>query len=336
MVGAIEDIRTPGDFYLISPGFVDVQMNGYESWDVSVCDTDDLIALDERLAQLGTTNWLGTIVTAPLQQLSSSLQSLHDSWISHRINGFAGVHVEGPFLGKAPGAHNPKWIVPVDNAWLQQLPESVRLVTLAAEQEHAPEAIRVLNDKNICVSLGHSQPTYDQFNAGLLAGARMVTHLFNGMSGVHHREDGLALMALTSDAVVAGLIADMVHCSPAAVALAFRAKPDGSIVLVSDSIAWQSEWATARHVHVENGAPRLPNGTLAGSSSTLAQCIANTVRTAGVPLQSALRAATSAPASVVGLSDAGHITVGKSADVVALDASLSVVKTWRRLPSECA
>lgn len=336
IVRSIETLNSGGEFHLISPGFVDVQMNGFERWDVSVCDTHEMCELDERLAQLGTTSWLATIVTAPLERLSSSLTSLHQSWSSGLVAGLAGVHVEGPFLGDSPGAHNPRWIIPIDESWLKQLPPSVRMITLAPEQQRVVEAIRLLQEMNVCTSLGHSRPTTTQFDACVEAGARMVTHLFNGMSGVHHRDDGLALSALTTDAIATGLIADLVHCSSAAISLAYRAKPAGSVVLVSDSIAWQSQWAISRGVTVSDGAPRLPDGTLAGSSTPLAQCVANTVQKAGVSLEAALRSATSAPAQVVGLSDVGHITVGKGADVVALDASLSVTRTWRRLPSERA
>lgn len=336
VVVSIEPHEGDVDYQLISPGLVDIQMNGFDEWDVSVSDEVQLRQLDECLLQNGTTTWLGTIVTAPLERLSASIARLHSIYATQSVAGFAGVHVEGPFLGQSPGAHNPNWIVPINADWLSELPHSVRLVTLAAEQREASDAITQLLRSNVVTSLGHSQPSRAQFNACVSAGASLVTHLFNGMSGVHHRNDGLALMALTTDAVKAGLIADLVHCSPEAINLAFRAKGENGIVLVSDSVAWKSEWAIHRGVGIVDGSPRLPDGTLAGSSTPLSKCVANAVQSAGVPLEQALRAATSTPADVMKLDSVGRISVGKPADLIAFDDALSVVHTWRRLPSERA
>jgi len=334
--GVIQDISSftgSPQFHLLSPGFVDIQMNGFEQWDVSVCDASALRELDDCLALAGTTSWLGTIVTAPLQRLTDSLHRLQSAFQEHLVAGFRGVHIEGPFLGASPGAHNPQWIIPVDAEWITSLPECVRLLTLAAEQVRAVSATTQLVERGIQVSIGHSQPTSQEFTAVVSAGASLVTHLYNGMSGVHHRNDGLALMTMTNDEVRAGLIADLVHVSARAVELAFRAKGSQGICLVSDSIAWKSEWARHRGVAVVHGAPRLPDGTLAGSSTSLAQCVANVVNHCAVPLEDALRSATSVPADTAGLTDCGHIVQGGQADVVALAEDLSVVSTWRRLPS---
>ncbi len=333
VVTSVQPHSGTAEFHLISPGYVDLQMNGFDQWDVSVSAATELRELDECLSRHGTTSWLGTIVTAPLDKLDDSLESLNQCFTSRTVQGFVGVHVEGPFLGQSPGAHNPKWIVPIEIEWLSNLSHCVRLVTLAAEQGEAARAIQLLKASGVVTSLGHSQPTGTEFQACVDAGASMVTHLFNGMSGVHHRNEGLALMALTTDSVKAGLIADLVHCSPEVINLAFRAKGDDGIVLVSDSVAWKSEWATKRGVAIVDGSPRLPDGTLAGSSTPLSQCVANAVRSAGVPLSQALRAATSTPADLMQIDNIGRITAGKSADVIALNDELSVVRTWRRLPS---
>ena len=159
-----------------------------------------------------------------------------------------------------------------------------------------------------------------------------MTHLYNAMSGVHHRQDGVALSALTDPRVTAGLIADMCHVSAPAVRLAFLAKP-AEIALVSDSIAWNSQWANRMSVEVRDGAPRLPDGTLAGSSTSLAECVRRTVQMAGVDISVALRAATSTPARVVGRTDVGHLVTGRSCDIVAFDRDLHVCATWSRLVS---
>jgi len=320
------------EFELISPGYVDIQMNGFDNVHVASASTEDLLRLDETLVNHGTTSWLGTIVTAPLDKMSASLVSLHESFQSQQVPGFSGIHVEGPFLGNAPGAHQVKHIIACNLEWISQLVPSVRLVTVAPEQTDVIPAIQAMTGRDITVSLGHSRPSKTQFEEAVKAGASMVTHLFNGMSGVHHREPGLAMWALNDERISCGLIADGVHVQSDALALAFRAAGP-RICLVSDSVAWKTSSGPRPGIEIRDGAPRLLDGTLAGSCTPLAECVQRVVRDCGVSLGSALASATSIPADLVGLKDVGRITVGKKADLLALDSELSVLKAWRRLPS---
>ena len=318
---------------LISPGFVDVQMNGFDAVDVASCTRDEFLQMDALLAEAGTTSWLATIVTAPLERLSEVIARL-DGWVRANDTGCAGIHVEGPFLGRAPGAHNPRWIVDVDLDWIASLPSSVRLVTLAPEQTRCIDAVHALRERRIAVSIGHSRCSDAEFTAAVGAGAGMATHVFNGMSGVHHRDEGVALCALTDDRVVAGLIGDGVHVSARAASLVFRAKPAGGVCLVSDSIGWRGPWARKLAVEVRDGAPRLPDGTLAGTSVALAECVQRVVRDSGVSVEAALAAATTTPASLIGYPQTGTIAVGSPADIVCLDEGLHVREVHRRLVSQ--
>ena len=320
------------EFPLISPGFVDLQMNGFDNVHVATASTEDLLRLDQALLNVGTTSWLGTIVTAPLEKMSTSLVSLHESFQSLQVQGFVGIHVEGPFLGKAPGAHPVKHIIACDLDWISQLVPSVRLVTVAPEQDDVVPAIRTMTARNITVSIGHSRPTKLQFNDAVDAGATMVTHLFNGMSGVHHRDPGLAMWALNDERITCGLIADGVHVQTDALSLAFRAA-GSRVCLVSDSVSWNTLTGLRAGIEIRDDAPRLSDGTLAGSCTPLAECVQRVVLECGVLLSSALASATSVPADLVGLAGVGRITVGQKADLLALDSELSVLKAWRRLPS---
>jgi N-acetylglucosamine-6-phosphate deacetylase len=331
-VSSIEEHTGTAEYPLVCPGFVDVQMNGFDDVHVANATTEDLLRLDLALLDRGTTTWLGTIVTAPLEKMTTSLSSLQDSYVTGHVPGFGGVHVEGPFLGEAPGAHPVKHIIACDLDWISQLVPSVRLVTVAPEQTDVIPAIRAMVDRNITVSLGHSRPTKNQFNEAVDAGASMVTHLYNGMSGVHHRDLGLAMWALNDDRVTCGLIADGVHVQTDALALAFRAA-GSRICLVSDSVSWRNHSGPRPGVEIRDGAPRLSDNTLAGSCTTLAECVQRVVGECGVSLKSALASATSVPADLVGLADVGRIKVGQKADLLALDSDLSVLKAWRRLPS---
>ena len=332
LVESVEAHVGATEFPLISPGFVDVQMNGFDNVHVATATTDDLLRLDQALLDRGTTTWLGTIVTAPLEKMSLSLASLHQSFVSDQIPGFAGIHVEGPFLGLAPGAHPVTHIIACDLDWLSRLASSVRLVTVAPEQKDVIPAIRDLCARNITVSLGHSRPTKSQFEDAVEAGASMVTHLFNGMSGVHHRDPGLAMWAMNDDRVSCGLIADGVHVHTDALALAFRAA-GSRICLVSDSVSWKTLSGPRPGIEIRNGAPRLPDDTLAGSCTPLAECVQRVVVECGLSLESALASATSIPADLARLADVGRIRTGQKADLVALGSDLSVLKAWRRLPS---
>ena len=155
----------------------------------------------------------------------------------------------------------------------------------------------------------------------------MVTHLFNAMSGVHHREGGVALWALTEPNLVVGLIADGVHVDPLAVRLAFSAKTAAGVALVTDAVAWNTGGFADRPITVVDGAPRLPDGTLAGSILTMDRAVRTCVE-AGVALEDALVAASRTPARTLGALDRGAIAAGLRADLVVLDTSLHVEETW--------
>ena len=332
IVTSIEPYAGTPDFHLLSPGLIDVQMNGFGSVDASAASQEDFEQLDRDLLTCGTTSWLATIVTAPLDRLSQSLQNI-DDFVSEKATGCLGVHIEGPFLGDAPGAHNPAWIIPFDSEWLASLPSSVALMTVAPEQPNAASFISQLSKAGIVVSIGHTRASFEEFNSAVGAGASMATHLFNGMSGVHHRDDGVALFALNDSRVVAGVIGDLSHVSPHAVKLAFVAKGSAGICLVSDSVAWESEWAQRRGVQLRDGAPRLEDGTLAGSSTPLAKCVQRVVQECEVSLVDALTSATTTPARLLGYPQLGRIIVGQRADVVLFDEQLSVVEARRGLVS---
>ena len=316
------------DHHLLVPGYVDLQMNGFDDVDCADADADNLARLDGMLAQAGTTSYLATLITDDLAAMSRRVERISGAG----LEGCVGIHLEGPFIGSATGAHPRALVAEPDIGWLQSLPGTVRLVTVGIEHERSTDAIRALRARGVIASIGHTRPSREQWDAAVAAGAQMVTHLFNAMSGVHHREFGVALAALTDDRVVTGLIADTHHVQPAAVSVAFAVKPSG-VCLVSDSIAWRAAWAQRAGVRVVNGVPTLGDGTLAGSATPLGECVRNAVTECGVELSTALRAATSVPARLLGRRDIGVIETGMSCDMVACDDSLRVVHTWRRLQS---
>lgn len=335
-ISKIENYLGAPEFHLLSPGFLDLQMNGFDAVDISDATVEQLIDLDNQLLALGTTHWLATVITAPLDRLEQRVRFLDDVCRSGRVPGLVGIHIEGPFLGRAPGAHNTEWIVPIDMEWLHRLPDSVRLITIAPEQEQAIAATSYLVGRGIAVSMGHTRPSATEMELMIVAGANMVTHLYNGMSGVHHRDTGMALRALVDPRISTGLIADMAHVSPDAVRLAFAAKGGDGVCLVSDTVAWNTERAKRRGIQIVNGSPQLVDGTLAGSSTSLSQCVQRSVDVAGVGLEDALKAATVTPSRLLQHPEYSRVAEGDSANLVAMNDALCVTGAWRALVSHRA
>lgn len=311
--GRIVDVVAGGDEpapFTLAPGFIDVQCNGIGAVDVAAADGDDWTTLDDALLAHGVVAWCPTLVTAPLDTYAAPLARIAAAQTRSAI---LGAHLEGPFLGGAPGAHPVDLLREFDREWLDALPDIVRLVTIAPELDNAAAAVKLLSARGVVVSLGHSTATYEQTLAAVEAGASMVTHLFNGMGALHHRQPGLLGAALSDPRIYCGLIADLVHVHPAAIALAFAAKGAARIALVTDAIA---------------GKTRLADGTLAGSHLSMDEAVANVVMSCGVSLEDAVRAASTTPAELLGQHDRGRIEPGARADFVALDGDLRCVGTW--------
>jgi N-acetylglucosamine-6-phosphate deacetylase len=311
------------------PGFVDLQVNGIGDVDVAQARGADWDRLDQLLLAQGVTTWCPTLVTMPLDRYERPLARVADAMARPPAPRptIAGAHLEGPFLGRSPGAHPRSLIVPVDLEWLAALPPHVAVVTLAAEQPEAVEATRLLTRSGRLVSIGHTQCSEQEFDACVAAGARLTTHLFNGMSGVHHRDPGVAVFAMTNPSVSASLIADGVHVHHRVLHLAAAALGVDRTVLVTDAVAWQAGSVGDIGMALRDGAPRLPDGTLAGSAVTMDAAVRHCIA-AGIPDEHALVAASTNPARLLGLHDRGVIEVGRRADLVGLVDGVEIEQVW--------
>jgi N-acetylglucosamine-6-phosphate deacetylase len=308
---------------LLSPGFVDLQVNGTGAVDFATASVEQVVAAIDTLVARGTTGLLLTICSAPLDTYDVMLERAARVR-AVRADVVVGVHLEGPFLGGAPGAHPPSVLRPADLGFLQHVldtyPGLVRVVTLAPETDPGFAATRALSQGGVVVALGHSTVDFDGARAAADAGARMVTHLFNGMGALHHRRPGLAGAALDDARLVPSIIADLVHVHPALVRLALQARAD--TVLVTDAVA------TEPPVVERDGAAYLADGTLAGSTLTMDAVVQNVVAI-GVPVARAVRHAAANPARILGATDRGRVAPGARADLVALDpTTLEVRAVW--------
>lgn len=308
---------------LLAPGFVDLQVNGTGAVDFASADAAEIVDAVDGLVRGGTTGLLLTICSAPLPDYTVMLDTAA-AVRAHRPDSVLGVHLEGPFLGGAPGAHPLAVLRPADLDFLRGVLEDfgdlVRLVTLAPEADPGFAATRLLAERGVVVSLGHSTVDLAGARAAADAGARMVTHLFNGMGPLHHRAPGLAGAAFDDERLVPSVIADFVHVHPVMVRLALRARPEA--VLVTDAVA------AAGAVTERDGAAYLPDGTLAGSVLTMDRAVQNAAST-GVPHAAAIRHATANPARVLGAAERGRVAPGARADLLALDPdTLAVRSVW--------
>lgn len=316
----------------IAPGFIDLQVNGGFGAEVGD-DPEAIRALAARLPETGVTAFLPTIITSPPERYPKAIAAFA---ASRAVSGARplGLHVEGPLLSpRRHGAHRRDLIETADPRVLETFDgDVVRLVTLAPERPDAPACIRGLVERRILVSLGHTDATYEQFVAGVAAGARMATHLYNAMSPFEHRAPGAVGAALLDDRVTVGLIADGVHTHPASLKLAVRAKGATRIALVTDMMAAAGMPPGAymlggQPVRVDEGSARLADGRLAGSLLTMDQAVRNMTRWTDATMADALRMASAVPAHLLGREDMGRIRIGNAADLVLLDARLCVQAT---------
>jgi N-acetylglucosamine-6-phosphate deacetylase len=291
-------------------------------------------ALAAALPATGVTAFLPTLVTREPEAYRRARHAFAEARGAAGAR-MLGLHLEGPFITPSRGgAHRRDLILEIDHHLTDELLDGadVRLVTLAPERPGALELIANLRARGVVVSLGHTDATFDQFIAGIDAGATMTTHLFNGMSLFHHRAPGAVGATLTDERVVAGIIADGVHAHFAALNLALRAKGPDRLVLVTDAVAaagcGAGTFSLAGEAVVSDGAAaRLADGTLAGSTLTMDHAVRNMLTFTGAQLEDALTMATETPARVLGLPGAGRLQVGGDADLVLWDNAMEVAMT---------
>jgi N-acetylglucosamine-6-phosphate deacetylase len=345
-VGEGEPPRTPDeqlDHGVLAPGFVDLQVNGYYGAEFDAVDETEWRMVAERLPHTGTTAFVPTFITAPLPQLAGTLKAAAhliehlDPTAGHaRI---LGVHLEGPFINPIRGgAHNPDWMTDPTPEAVSSLLDAAQghltIITLAPERPGALAAIRELTRRGVLVSVGHSDARAGQVAEAAGAGARMVTHLFNGQRPLHHREPGVVGQALADHRLTSGLIADFRHVAAPVTAIAFAAAP-GRIALVTDAAASAGMppgpymlGGQPIELPAGDGVPPVrPDGTLAGSALRMDVAVSNMV-SVGVSLPAAVAAASRVPADLIGRSDLGRIAPGARADLTWLGPGLRAEATW--------
>ncbi|NDL57444.1 N-acetylglucosamine-6-phosphate deacetylase [Phytoactinopolyspora mesophila] len=321
----------------VGPGFIDLHIHGGGGHEIMEGREDALAGVSFFLARHGTTAFLPTTYTASREDTLHVLKIIAAQQGS--VDGGAtvlGAHMEGPYISRRRrGAHRQQYIREADWEELDAFLATgvVRLMAVAPEQPGNAGLVAALRDRGVAVSAGHTDATFEDMLAAADAGVSQVTHVFNGMRGVHHREPGAAGAALLLDQISCELIADGIHVDPAVLRLVRQAKGRRGVILVSDAgkaagLADGEYIRAGRKMTVRDGAMRMADGTISSSTSTLdvglrTYCAAN-----DLPFDAAWDSVSRNAAEAIGVADRkGTLEPGKDADVVMLDDDGRVAAT---------
>ncbi|WP_168188771.1 N-acetylglucosamine-6-phosphate deacetylase [Thermoflavimicrobium daqui] len=322
--------------HFICPGFIDVHIHGNAGFDVMDATPKALHEITQSLSRYGVTGFLATTMTAPMKYIHRALQNIISfQETANEFTQVLGIHLEGPWINKKhKGAQKEEDIIDptleqIEDIW-KITGDQLKFVTIAPEISGALEAIKVLTNKGVICSIGHTDATLEDVNQAAQCGATHFTHLYNAMRGLHHREVGVVGAAFTKEEMTCEIIADFVHSHPKAVELAYRIKGRDKLLLISDGMRAvgmrDGKYELGgQTVLVQKCIARLEDGTLAGSTLTLDRAVKNLIEGLQTPITDAIYMASTAPAQKLGISATkGSLEVGKDADLVILSNTFDV------------
>lgn len=332
--GTVGRVDVAGDWLV--PGFIDLHGHGGggHSYDD---DAGEIMAAVATHRTHGTTRSVLSLVANPLAQLRASLGVIAE--LTEIDPTILGSHLEGPFLAEGRrGAHNPAYLRSPQPYELEELigasRETLRQLTIAPELPGALEAVDVLVEAGVAVAIGHTEADFDLAQEAFDRGARILTHAFNAMNGIHHRAPGPLVAAFEDERVTIELILDGLHVHPDVAGMAFRSAP-GRVALITDAMAAAGAsdgdyQLGTLNVTVRNGLAVLRGtDTIAGSTLTQDVALRTAIEDAGVHPVEAIGALTAVPARALGLEHRlGRLAPGYAADAVILDSGLHVQRVW--------
>jgi len=323
------------------PGLIDIHVHGGYGIAFGLGNLgEELKKYSEWVTHFGETGFVITIIGPDpdfiLRTIRAYVPLLEEDYLGAQP---LGLHLEGPFINpQKHGAFNPAWIrqpsLKEMGAYLDAGKGWIRHVSLAPEMEGADKIAELLSDSGVQAALAHSDADYETASRALRGKFTHVTHTFNAQSPLHHRQPGVVGAVLNSEEVSAELIADGVHVHPAAMQILKRCLGTERIVLITDASpgAGLSDGIytlLGQQTSIKDGKAVLPDGTLAGSTTTLDACVRNIVEMAGISFTDAVRMASHNPAKVIGAdNDIGSLALGKKANIAVFDENLNVKMTF--------
>lgn len=335
LAGSSDDDVVDGEDLTVAPGLIDIQINGGFGFDFTQ-DPTSIWQVGERLPELGVTSFVPTIVTSPDEVTDLALDVVaRRKPAGYRGANVLGLHFEGPWISpEMHGAHNPAHIVDPDPVVAARWAASgvVRMVTLAPEMPGAEVAVETLSSAGVVVSVGHTAADFGTARRAFSSGASLVTHLFNQMTPLGHREPGVVGAGLLH-APHCLLIVDGLHIAEGALQVAWQVLGGDRVILVTDAMAalglgHGSYPLGDGPITVGVDGPRTTDGRLAGSVVTLPQAIVNLIGSTSADLPAAIKCASVNPATALGLTDRGSLRIGSRADLTLLDDDLNVVASY--------
>ncbi len=323
----------------VVPGYIDIHIHGGGGSDVMDGEYEAIKQVATTHSRFGTTAFLPTTMTMSKDKIIRSLRSICEAVKKGTAGAeILGIHLEGPYINpEKKGAQKEEDIKKISLEEFLEFNQAsgnlIRLVTIAPEMPGAIDFIRWLHQQGIIVSVGHSNATYKQVQEGIQAGLSQVTHIFNAMRGLHHREPGVVGAALSSPKLIVEMIADGIHLHPIVLKMLTQIKESEKLVLITDAMrATGFKEGTydlgGQEVIVTKGQARLKDGTLAGSVLTMDKAVKNMVTKVGIPLSKAIQMASFNPAKCLGVEDRkGSLEPGKDADIVILNKNLETELT---------
>ncbi len=322
----------------VVPGLIDIHVHGGKgiTFGESGNAAEELRAYSEWVVSTGVTGYLCSLAAPD----AASLVELVRRYVAAMKAGVPGaeplgIHLEGPFISKEKkGAFNPDWLrmpsLEETEAVLGAGEGWIRQVTMAPELPNAEQLASKFRREGVVVSLGHTNSDYETASAALRGAYTHVTHTFNAQSGFHHRKPGAFGAIMASDGITAELIADTIHAHPGAMKILVRCLGSDRVALITDAMAGagleDGEYnLVGQAVTVKDGKATLADGTIAGSTATLNQCVRNVHRLLGLPLAEAVKMASLVPARAMGFADRlGSLQVGRDANLTVLDDEVNV------------
>ena len=323
--------------HIIAPGFVDIHVHGSAGHDTMDGTREAIEGMANHFVKHGVASFLPTTLTMAAEDIMAAIRAVHECQ-QNPVAGAQplGVHLEGPYIDSAKKGAQPvqhvRTAADLDYQGFFSL-GNVRMISLAPEIDDNRALIGYARTRGAAVAVGHSSASFEQVAEAVKLGVNQSTHTFNQMEGMHHRKPGTVGAALMLDDIYAQFIADGVHLHPAIVKMIVRLKGPERATLITDAIRGagmpDGEYELGgQPITVKDGAVRLKDGTLAGSTLTMDRGVRNTAAFSGAPLRECIQMATLTPARSIGVANRkGSLEPGKDADIVLLSPDLQVVAT---------